>query len=293
MAGLASGLSMIHNFKTTIALAPEGGFTLPDDGIKLAVQTGEEMFGRHGDIKPENILWFKRPLDIEQQDGMGVLQLTDFGLGRFHGRESRSNVNPKSIYNSPTYEPPECKLEVPVTRKYDMWSLGCLYLEFVTWLLEGEKNIEEFSNNRGARGDPFILINGKEFEVVRDPVINDDNFFTILRDDDKEKSAIVRQAVVDWVDHLRTTKRCSLLIHELLDLIMKDLLKPYFGQRTDAVKLNVIMQDLVRKAEKREDYLLKPVPWALPQSSLPKPISQGLLSSKHVKFSETWPSGSR
>jgi serine/threonine protein kinase len=126
MAGIASALSSIHNFTVTYPLSVDGpGNVRLQKDAKLSVEKSEELYGRHGDIKPENILWFQETPDTD--DEAGILQIADFGLGRFHGRESRSNVHPDGVVGSPTYEPPECKLHRPVSRAYDIWSLGYLY----------------------------------------------------------------------------------------------------------------------------------------------------------------------
>jgi len=49
MAGIASGLGAIHSFMVQYPVGQAG----------VHVKPGEEKFGRHGDIKPENILWFR------------------------------------------------------------------------------------------------------------------------------------------------------------------------------------------------------------------------------------------
>src|SRR5579862_1335299 len=71
LAGIADALLLIHNFKTTYPLSPIDGKARLQGGARLSVREGEELFGRHGDIKPENILWFKKTPEID--DGMGVL----------------------------------------------------------------------------------------------------------------------------------------------------------------------------------------------------------------------------
>ena len=283
MYGLASALVLIHTCKTTIDLKPPGGVLLDDDS-KLEVEKGEEQYGRHGNIKPENILWFKQALDIEEVDNMGVLQITDFGLGRFHGRESRSNVDPETVNATPTYEPPECKLEKPVSRAYDIWSMACLYLEFVTWLLEGTQAIHDFGNARGERRESFLMIDDK-----RHTIINDDNFFTILRDKNNLRSAVIREAVVQWVERLHMHSNCSKMLHELLDLVMDDLLRPYSSQRINSTSLKKKMRTILDKAESNPGYLLKPSPRPTLPPSPSSAAGQRSLSRKGVRFAETWP----
>ncbi|KAL2063167.1 hypothetical protein VTL71DRAFT_6239 [Oculimacula yallundae] len=252
MAGIASGLLLVHNFKVTIPLVASqgpGGVRMPKH-VKLLVQDGEQWYGRHGDIKPENVLWFET--DRGNQDPDGVLQIADFGLGRFHGRDSRSKVKPETVQTSPTYEPPECQLRMPVSRAYDIWGLGCLYLEFVTWLIMGSVQIEGFSDFRGR--------------VATGTGIDDDNFFTIINVGISQH-AVVRRAVVEWVDKLHKHEKSSQLIHDLLNLIMKDLLVIQTSERCTASWLVQQLNALLLRAEGDVDYMLKPVQYS------PKPAT--------------------
>lgn len=243
MTGLADALYRIHTFRVTIPLQPAGGGKRVQKDAEMSVRPGEELYGRHGDIKPENVLWFKST--PECKDKQGILQIADFGLGRFHGRDSRSKVNPETVLASPTYEPPECKLRRPVSRAYDLWSMGCLYLEFITWLLKGSAEIDRFADFRGRLSSTGI---------------NDDNFFTITRDPITGAEAAVRQAVIDWVEKLHQHEKCSALIHDLLDLIMDDLLLVDSKTRIEAKFLFQQMKLYLGYAEGDRDYMLKPVP---------------------------------
>ncbi|TVY43939.1 Calcium/calmodulin-dependent protein kinase type 1D [Lachnellula occidentalis] len=276
MTGIANALNLIHNFRTTIPLnVPGAGETRLKEDVKLSVRRGEELYGRHGDIKPENVLWFKQ--SRETKDAMGVLQIADFGLGRFHGRDSRSKVPPENVFSSPTYEPPECRLRHPVSRAYDIWSLGCLYLEFITWLLRGCDDIDGFSDFRGHDS----LTTG----------VNDDRFFTM----DKEGTgATVRDEVVTWIDQLHCHERCSQLIHDLLDLTMKELLIIESRQRIDAAWLFQQLKMYLRKAEEDKEYMLKPVPREQkPPSersqSTPTGLGTPMVHGKRISFSDSPP----
>jgi len=75
------------------------------------------------------------------------------------------------------------------------------------------------------------------------------------------------------------------LIHDLLDLIMTDLLKTDSADRIDACELNKRMVKLVNAASD-EIYLLK----AVPRTPSPSRDNAGQKSSngKKVRF-ETWP----
>ncbi|CZR57585.1 uncharacterized protein PAC_07474 [Phialocephala subalpina] len=169
-----------------------------------------------------------------------------FGLGHFHGAESRSNVDPDSVFSSPTYEPPECKLRLPVSRAYNIWSLGCLYFEFITWLLKGSLEIDTFSDYRGR--------------VATRSGINDDNVFTIIVDADGTRVATVREQVVAWVDQLHTYDKCSPLVHDLLDLTINGLLVVDTAARYPSSWVFHKLDQHLKKAQADEVYLLTPAP---------------------------------
>jgi serine/threonine protein kinase len=105
-----------------------------------------KRYGRHGDIKPDNILWFR-----SSSNQSGLLVVSDFGLTAFNRDTSRSNIPNENIPGVPGYRPPECDLEGgTISRAFDIWTLGCLYLELLTWLLGGKKLLQEFQAKRSS-----------------------------------------------------------------------------------------------------------------------------------------------
>lgn len=50
--------------------------------------------------------------------------------------------------NTPTYRAPELDIMKDSTPKYDIWSLGCVLLEFVVWYLCGWDEVEAFVDAR-------------------------------------------------------------------------------------------------------------------------------------------------
>jgi serine/threonine protein kinase len=117
------------------------------------------LYGRHGDIKPENILLFRR-------DGKEILVLSDLGLTAVHREVSRSNLPGKSIPVTPNYRPPECDMDGPIgyiSRSFDIWTLGCLFLEFIVWTLCGWEGRNKFNSERYS---PYI--NGIQTNVYFD-----------------------------------------------------------------------------------------------------------------------------
>ncbi|KAJ2894400.1 kinase-like protein [Zalerion maritima] len=106
-----------------------------------------EQYGRHGDIKPSNILCFT-PKD--SSSFQGVLKISDFGMAEFQRRDTKLRSKVEDLRGiSPTYRPPES--EIPsnkVTSRFDIWCIGCVYLEFVIWLLLGFDGVAAFSRER-------------------------------------------------------------------------------------------------------------------------------------------------
>ncbi|KUI74489.1 G-type lectin S-receptor-like serine/threonine-protein kinase SD1-1 [Cytospora mali] len=113
----------------------------------------------HTDIKPVNILCFN--------DGMEhlSLKLADFGEAKSIGPESTVEAN--RVPHVKTYRPPEYSPGGHISPNYDVWCLGCLFLEFVTWALKGWDGIKEFSKAReDEREAPEVT--GVEGQLMED-----------------------------------------------------------------------------------------------------------------------------
>lgn len=174
--GLADGLHRIHNTQLSFSHEPEHRLAVPG----LGNGPEDKTCGRHGDIKPQNILWFKHE---PNKYGHGVLKISDFGLARFHSYMT-TKVSPVGISVSQTYKAPEFELNEEISRPYDVWSLGCLYLEFITWLVLGWQGVNEFSLKRCQDQDCRA-----KFHL--------DTFFNLWRQEDgqEESKATVKIAV--------------------------------------------------------------------------------------------------
>lgn len=163
--GIAQGLAKIHHYQTSNADNPLGSH--------------EKRYGRHGDLKPENILWFSN-------DDGGLLKISDFGLYEYSTIHSKSYKSKSSVATSLSYRAPECVVKGgKIGQSYDIWTLGCLYLEFITWLLGGWELIKEFEKRR----------------MSVDPIFWDmktDTFFELVRyKDSVHVAAMVKSAVTD------------------------------------------------------------------------------------------------
>jgi serine/threonine protein kinase len=73
----------------------------------------------------------------------------------------------KVVANTPTYRPPECEIEGSiVSRAFDIWSLGCVFLEFITWYLGGWSYLQTFVRHRKTK-DIYAFNSDPFFEIVK------------------------------------------------------------------------------------------------------------------------------
>ncbi|OJD38714.1 serine threonine protein kinase [Diplodia corticola] len=159
----------------------DGDFNTIDDRA-IDFRADEAGHWRHGDLKPANILRFRCP-DSNNPKPLGTLQIADLGLARRHTAQTRDRVGPTSMkYGTVKYEGPEAHpmnaKSKPRTRLYDVWSMGCITLEFIIWLLHGDRGLQEFdrqtldanriddSMHQDLIGTNFYLFKGgNRFEV--------------------------------------------------------------------------------------------------------------------------------
>lgn len=108
--------------------------------------TGLRKHGKHGDIKPENILFFQGER-LGNEVCSAHFEISDFGLAEWHTSNSL-NVDGSKVKRTPTYMAPELEVMKNSTPTYDIWSLACVLLQFVTWYLGGFDEIELFTDER-------------------------------------------------------------------------------------------------------------------------------------------------
>jgi serine/threonine protein kinase len=182
--GLTKALHLIHN-PSHLGLKPE-----------------ELKYGRHGDIKAQNILYYP-----SRKYPRGILVIADFGLGAFNSDKSRSNIPGEKIPGTPHYRPPECDLAGgTISRSFDIWTYGCLLLELVCWALGGNDKLEDFHEYRytpyitGSESDIFFDVQqkgeGKKYVVkVKEKVSEVGIIGCILRGPDEGISADITYSI--------------------------------------------------------------------------------------------------
>lgn len=128
LQGIADAVRHIHNFGGE-AINPEAR-----DGVEmdlLGAAATPQQAGFHHDLKPENILVFE-----DEDMRLGVFKISDFGAGKVN--QLRANIVSMKVSQStvtPTYASPDKKVNGRLSRPYDMWSIGCIFLELLVWLL--------------------------------------------------------------------------------------------------------------------------------------------------------------
>lgn len=136
---------------------------------------------RHGDLKPENILSFR----IGSEPGSDNLVIADVGIAKFHADETairQAEGKPTTNkYGTLRYAPPKTEIGTSesggqISRKYDSWSLGCILLEFIIWLLHGNNGLSEFENEQHQDIQPVKMssfwVEGHNRNPLLHPVVS-------------------------------------------------------------------------------------------------------------------------
>lgn len=156
-------------FGRTVGLA--GALAYLHDELFITT-TGEQLRCYHLDLKPHNILVF-------DSNGNDVWKISDFGISQIKRipshqqheaerqptsfldrvfRRGNATSDPSSgVTNSRyggTYSAPEARLASDkVTRKTDVWSLGCVLSLVLTFLDNGSKGVRDFERARSENRD--------------------------------------------------------------------------------------------------------------------------------------------
>ncbi|KAF3051862.1 hypothetical protein E8E11_010331 [Didymella keratinophila] len=174
--GLAEGLARIHRYGTespNAFMKVDSKTASASSSRRIGGATNMHWFsGRHGDIKPANILWFPH-------GSHGILKITDFGIARFTGQDQESQRGRDHPPNSVTYRSPECDdPEGQLSSMCDVWALGCVYLVFVTWFTGGYDYVEQFARERSSIDEGWFGF-------------TTDSFFTVINGEARVKDSVV------------------------------------------------------------------------------------------------------
>ncbi|KAL8408629.1 hypothetical protein RB594_007175 [Gaeumannomyces avenae] len=256
LLGLAQAIKRVHDSPVCAG------------NLQEVEQTGK-VYGCHGDIKPHNILFFQ---GNDPSGDRGKLQLADFGLARFHSKES-IRVSANSAGHTDTYRSPEFDMDSPpgcrvtVGPKTDIWSFGAVALEFVVWYCAGWKDLESFAEERA-----------REDIVTWQPRIQQDKFFNRYHE-----GLGVKRGVLQKIESLRSHPLCSRYLRDLLDYIESHLLVVNEDRRACCRKACAKFADMFSKCEGDLGYCTERGPVAAP----PSPWDNTSLARPHVRADDT------
>ncbi|KAK1712890.1 kinase-like domain-containing protein [Colletotrichum acutatum] len=201
-------------------------------GISGALRKLHDINFRHGDLKPGNILHFPN-------GGLGNLVIADVGISKVHKAATyMRSMSTLTRATTPSYEPPEAILKTnkPRPRRYDIWSMACIYLEFVIWMVYGVNAINSFAESR------------EEGTSVQ----RTSNFYAL-----REDIAVIHPSVIEAFAALRSDPCCAgnTALGALVNLITQHLLLIQVDDRVTADILYEKLEKIVHRATKDPSFI--------------------------------------
>ncbi len=191
---------------------------------------------RHGDLKPGNILHYRT-------DRENTLKIADFGISRIHSNATfQRRTGTTTRATTPSYEAPEAALPAlrhqARSRKYDVWSLSCIFLEFVVWVVGGWDDLQAFTAER------TIGTSGSESPA---------HFYQL----NAVGKAQIHPAVKKKLEELRKNKRSKdgTALGDLLRLLEGSTLQVEVEDRLETGALCSRLRKIVEEAEGAPNYL--------------------------------------
>ncbi|KAH4241885.1 hypothetical protein HBI70_098470 [Parastagonospora nodorum] len=214
IAGITKALEYIHDPSGS---QPANSLGVPND----------RKYGRHGDLKPDNLLVYDSP-----EDRLGIVVVADLGLATLNSVVSRTQSNTKTRCG-PRYKAPEFNIKgFKIRRSCDVWALGCVLIEWVCWTLEGNDARLQFLEDLFH---PFP--SGSQTDL----------YFEMERKQNKVINVIVNQAVTKKAAGLHRSKDCTQFFHDLLWLIQDNMIVVREENRISAQELH---RELKKMAER-------------------------------------------
>lgn len=197
---------------------------------------------RHRNLEPEDVWRY------EDGSRVGAMKLCGIGWESDHQQG-------ESMLNRLSYGPPEATLdpESARSRHYDMWSIGCIILELIIWLLYGTDELESF-----IRG-----INGAS---------NSRSPYWVVEEDETRRRAQVHPNVRACMDHIAKDPECNeahaTAISDLLTIVRTRLLVipvasvtvPRSHGRAESSELLNAIRGMLEKGRSNSEYWCTGVP---------------------------------
>jgi serine/threonine protein kinase len=258
MHGLAGALAYIH------------------DPPPESYPSGRRIHGRHGDIKPDNILLFAEEYE------RGTLVIADLGLTEVSSHASRKQV--VSNKGMPAcclrYRPPEFDMRGGiVSSDCDIWSFGCVLFEWVMQVLQGWEARATLSKGLDGVGVPwgeggFFAVEKRTAGVIeseKNESAEEDDGWTVMKDKKKQRKGrgknshlfSVHETVTQKFAELHASPDCTPFFHELLFLVEERMLivRPRLEEeRISAADLTKRLEEMLAKVLRTGSDYCKPAP---------------------------------
>lgn len=203
----------------------------------MPAKKDEDLYGIHGDIKPDNVLYF-----TQEGSPLGTLKVSDLGLMKFHRLISRTAHSKSMGFAYQTYRAPEHDMNKVRSRKIDIWAFGCLFAEFGTWAMGGHNAIELFKNYRLDEDKDNIDESKGEWA--------EDNFFILKTNRFSQNKVAKRKSSVDeWFTLLIKDlgpEMATTFFPEFLRFIQDSMLHPDRKHRADCKMVESFLGRLLR-----------------------------------------------
>ncbi|KAI8677917.1 Protein kinase domain-containing protein [Fusarium keratoplasticum] len=197
-------------------------------GLCHALSILHDAHRRHGDIKPENILLF------EEGDYKGTLRIADVGLGKFYAETTEHRIlleeRTKAMEGTTRYLSPEFIHGNQIPRVFDVWALGCVFIEFIIWTLHGYDGLFDF--RKACSAHFWEEVNG---------------------------TFIIHAEVRAWISNLEQILGGSeTALESLLGLVELHMLVPDYERRSSSTEVHEKLVEICRDAENDPRYLINP-----------------------------------
>ncbi|KAF4778688.1 serine/threonine protein kinase [Colletotrichum scovillei] len=231
-------------------------------GISGALRKLHDINFRHGDLKPGNILHFPN-------GGLGNLVVADVGISKVHKAATyMRSMSTLTRATTPSYEPPEAiiKTNKPRPRRYDIWSMACIYLEFVIWMVYGVNAVNSFAESREE---------GTSAQRTS-------NFYSLQGD-----IAVIHPAVIEAFAVLRSDPRCAgdTALGALVNLITKHLLLIQVEDRVTADTMYKKLEEIVHRATTDPSFIMNQ---AIPPQETPAIFGRPVEIPPGLRTATSW-----
>ncbi|KAK5677888.1 hypothetical protein LTS10_009771 [Elasticomyces elasticus] len=264
-SGLANAISEMHKDKRSNSMSPMPKSTTMTDSTDTTDTTGSipafapgvalaegqpdqkgTSHWRHGDLKSENILRCTLA-----GSWLGTLKMADLGLAKSHDQVTGHRRLPSSTVNATTqYEAPEARTHplAPWSRRYDIWSLGCILLETVIWFLYGYDELEHFWDTRidTSKGTLYYTTTSTGTGTMGEVSVTASSWMKHILEHDPECNGQEGTALGDLL---------KLVQQRLLVVAISNNPENAHLERIDAAALCKALQEIMRKAKAGTGYL--------------------------------------